>query len=191
MSVTIGKDYRVYRAAITNPGVAADQPAVHSEFASRIAILVYNPAGHTLVMRCNTVLEFGGQINEIPTGASPEVTMSNIHGLKVGENVTISDSNCVPSIDGIHAITAATDRTITFTPGAAVTTSGNYAIYSATARAFRKRDVHDNLDVTISDTQELLFDHSGGTFNVEILTAGSTAGPYADADKVDIFWGAI
>ena len=179
---TVGGRYLIYRKGIVAPSVLADRPIHNGEDATRLSFLVFNPGGLSLTIRKSTVITPGGQLNGIQvSGVNIILNTSVMHTMRVGDQVTITNSNCTPSINGTYAITSVpSDFSFGITVAAPVTASGNYALFTGSERLFQSLTL-----AGITASQELNVDHSGGNFILEVL---APAGPYAAGNAVDIYW---
>jgi len=183
---TVSDRYFIYKTGIKAPGVLANRPVRNGGDAREIGVLVYNPGGLNLTIRKQAVIRPNGQLTVIPVSGVNLTVQANItHMMRVGEQVTITKSNSVPSIDGTYPITAVTEKSFTITVGAPVTSAGIYAEFEGPERLFTSATFNVG---TIS--AETIVDHTGGNFILEIIPP-SPAGPYSDANAVDLMWRAV
>lgn len=185
MSLTFSDRYFIYRTGIAAPGQASDRPVRNAGGSKRIGVLVHNPGSLALTVRKQTVIQPIGQLNEIPiSGVNLTVTTNISHTMRVGDSVTITKSNCVPSIDGTYLVSAVpTEKSFSIVVAAPVTSKGIYAEFAGPTRLFSAVVL-----TGVNSSQELIVDHTGGDFILELV---APAGPWPVASAVDIYWRAI
>lgn len=184
MTQTVGDRYFIYKLGIAAPSQLTDRPTRNSGDAKQIGVLVYNPGALNLTIRKQTIIVPQGQLTVIPVSGVGLTVQTNIsHMLRVGENVTITRSNCTPSIDGTYPVTAVTEKSFSITVAAPVTSAGNNAMFTGEERLFAAVTI-----AGVNSSQELIVDHTGGDFILEVIVP---AGPFAPADAVDLLWRAL
>ena len=181
---TQGREYEFYRDGIVNINVAADQPIVSGDNAREIGIVLHNPSAIAgITVKKTTVRIPTSGILSMTNAAGVSVTVETTarHRLRVGNNATISGSNSTPSIDGTFAVTAVPNPfqfTFAFVP--AITIAGNQGLVQAPARN------HESTAVTgITSGKEIIADHTGGFFKIEITAIAGAPLAVGDALELD------
>jgi hypothetical protein len=106
-------------------------------------------------------------IQSISTGTSPQVTTVVVHGLKVGDVVTISGSNSVPNVNGSRVVTSVVNSAVfTITPGFSVTAPGTAGIIK------QKKDILLNATNSVKIPTDIPLT-LGTNSNVSIKTDGT------------------
>ena len=172
------KVYSAYKMGITAPNVATDQPVAEAKGTRELGILVYNPTAITMDVVVETVHRVLGRARLAVGAGTVVVTTDKEHGIRNGESVLLEASNSTPTIDGTYVVANVTPTTFEIT--ATTTVAGECNFYSP-LRYYAK------LEENISESRELIADHTGGEFRIRLESA--TAGPWAD--PVDIHWRAM